>query len=37
VLLAAKKAGIEFSVIVVDSRPKLEGKGILADLVEAGI
>ncbi|TBU32032.1 eukaryotic translation initiation factor 2B delta subunit [Dichomitus squalens] len=37
VLLEAHASGREFSVIVVDSRPMLEGKRLLAVLSEAGI
>ncbi|KZS98088.1 eukaryotic translation initiation factor 2B delta subunit [Sistotremastrum niveocremeum HHB9708] len=37
VLLYAHSKGREFSVIVVDSRPMLEGKGLLSKLSSAGI
>jgi translation initiation factor eIF-2B subunit delta len=37
VLLAAKKAGRRFSVVVVDSRPHLEGRGMLRQLLAAKI
>ncbi|ORZ20812.1 hypothetical protein BCR42DRAFT_347748 [Absidia repens] len=36
-LLATKKKGIDFKVIVVDSRPLFEGKHLLRRLVAAGI
>ncbi|KAG1454655.1 hypothetical protein G6F56_007266 [Rhizopus delemar] len=36
-LLETKKKGIDFKVIVVDSRPLLEGKHLLKKLVAAGI
>lgn len=36
-LLEAHENNIDFRVIVVDSRPKLEGKDTVADLVRAGI
>ncbi|KAI7894109.1 uncharacterized protein EV154DRAFT_415741 [Mucor mucedo] len=36
-LLKAKQIGKEFSVIIVDSRPLLEGKNLLTKLTEAGI
>ncbi|KAI8058563.1 hypothetical protein BDF22DRAFT_725063 [Syncephalis plumigaleata] len=37
VLLAAKESGIQFKVIVVDSRPLLEGKRLVSALNNAGI
>ncbi|KAH7615950.1 putative translation initiation factor eIF-2B subunit delta [Nannochloris sp. 'desiccata'] len=37
VLLAAAEAGTRFSVVVVDSRPLLEGKALLTRLLKAGI
>jgi len=37
VLLAAAEAGTQFSVVVVDSRPLLEGKQLLTQLLKAGI
>ncbi|GAA5969668.1 hypothetical protein JCM11641_007998 [Rhodosporidiobolus odoratus] len=37
VLLEAKRAGKDFSVVVVDSRPLYEGKNLLASLRHAGI
>ncbi|EXX59216.1 Gcd2p [Rhizophagus irregularis DAOM 197198w] len=36
-LLEAHAKGIQFKVIIVDSRPRLEGKGLLRCLVDAGI
>ncbi|KAI7904646.1 uncharacterized protein BX663DRAFT_530160 [Cokeromyces recurvatus] len=36
-LLETKKKGIDFKVIVVDSRPLFEGKRLLRQLVDAGI
>ena len=37
VLLAAAEAGTRFSVVVVDSRPLLEGRALLTRLLKAGI
>jgi translation initiation factor eIF-2B subunit delta len=37
VLLAAAEAGTRFSVVVVDSRPLLEGRALLTTLLKAGI
>ena len=37
VLLAAADAGTKFSVVVVDSRPLLEGRALLTRLLKAGI
>jgi len=37
IILAAKKAGKQFSVIVVDSRPKHEGRLLLKKLANAGV
>ncbi|CAG8502939.1 5046_t:CDS:2 [Paraglomus occultum] len=36
-ILEAHKAGIQFSVVILDSRPKFEGKHLLRNLVAAGI
>ncbi|CAG8511255.1 10981_t:CDS:2 [Paraglomus brasilianum] len=36
-ILEAHKMGIQFSVVILDSRPKFEGKNLLKNLVTAGI
>lgn len=37
VLVAARRSGLKLRVVVVDSRPRLEGRQMLRQLVAAGV